>query len=189
MNYRVNFRRTSLRALMTAALLAVFALGLFQTFSQTFSQTLHAGPVEEKQDASRMWREIERTMPLSGHNLLNGRILLKYREKINLTPKQVEKIETLMMEYESFYISKTGEIKSKELRFAFYLRSGKKELDRKEMAKYIREISSIKTDVIVTHVNYLLDLKNLLTPQQRKTLETLEEARRKQGKKTAERQK
>lgn len=177
----MRFQRKPVAPLITAAILVVFVL--------VFVQHLYAGPEKEKIDAARMWREIERTMPLTKHNLYNGRILLKYREKINLTPDQVLRIETLMMEFESYYILKSGEIKSKELRFAFYLRSGKNDLDRKEMAKYIREISGIKTDVIVKHVNYLLDLKNVLAPQQLESVKTLEDTRRKRKKHTSKSQK
>lgn len=110
---------------------------------------------------------------LTDNNLFDGRMLLKMKDKIGLTRKQEERIENLMLEHEAFSIRNSGEIKIKELQFAAFLKRGK--TDRKEMEMYIREISRIKTNLIVKYMNYLLDLRDLLTPQQLETLKQMKE--------------
>jgi len=110
---------------------------------------------------------------LTDNNLFDGRMLLKIKDKIGLTGKQEEKIENLMLEHEAFSIRNSGEIKIKELRFTVYLKAGK--TDRKEMEMYIREISKIKTNLIVHYLNYLLDVRDVLTSQQLETLKQIKE--------------
>jgi Spy/CpxP family protein refolding chaperone len=88
-----------------------------------------------------------------------------------LTGKQEERIENLMLRHEAFSIRNSGEIKIKELQFAAYLKTGK--TDRKEMGMYIREISRVKTNLIVHYMNYLLDVRDVLTPQQLETLKQM----------------
>jgi Spy/CpxP family protein refolding chaperone len=110
---------------------------------------------------------------LTDNNLFDGRMLLKIKDKIGLTGKQEEKIENLMLEHEGFSIRNSGEIKIKELQFAAYLEGRK--TDRKEMEMYIREISKIKTNLIVHYMNYLLDVRDVLTPQQLETLKQMKE--------------
>ena len=110
---------------------------------------------------------------LTDNNLFDGRMLLRIKDKIGLTGKQEEKIENLMLEHEAFSIRNSGEIKIKELQFAAYLEAGK--TDRKEVEMYIREISKIKTNLIVHYMNYLLDVREVLTPQQLETLKQMKE--------------
>ena len=113
---------------------------------------------------------------LADSNLVDGRRLLELRDKIGLTRKQEEKIENLVLEQETFYIRSSAEIKIKEVRFAIFLRSGQR--DRKEIETYIREISAGKTDLIVNHANYLLDLRDLLTPRQLEALRQIKTERK-----------
>lgn len=116
-------------------------------------------------------RHMEIISNLVDCGLYDGRIILSVKDKIGLTAAQEEKIENLMLDYEAFSIRNSGEIKIKELRFASYLKSG--EMDRKEVAKHIREISNEKTDMIVRHLNHVLDLKEILTPDQRRKMAEL----------------
>jgi Spy/CpxP family protein refolding chaperone len=110
---------------------------------------------------------------LTDNNLIDGRKLLKMKDKIGLTGKQAERIENLMLKHEAVSIRNSGEIKIKELQLAAYLKKGN--TDRKEMELYIREISKIKTNFIVYYMNYLLDVRDVLTPQQLETLKQLRE--------------
>ena len=110
---------------------------------------------------------------LTDNHLFDGRLLLKIKDKIGLTREQEERIENLMLEHETFSIRNSGEIKIKELQLTVYLRSGK--TDRKEMEMYIREISKIKTNLIVHYMNYLLEVRDVLTPQQIETLKQMKE--------------
>jgi Spy/CpxP family protein refolding chaperone len=112
---------------------------------------------------------LTRFMFLADSNLVDGRRLLEIKARIGLTAEQEKKIEDLVLEQEAFNIRRSAEIKIKEVRFAAYLRAGK--LDRKGMASYIREISAEKTALIVNYINYLLDVRELLTPRQLEILQ------------------
>jgi len=103
---------------------------------------------------------------LAESDLYDARLILKVKDKIGLTNEQEEKIEDIMLAHEAFVIRNSAEIKIKELRFASYLKSEPGEMDRRQVEKYIREISKEKTDLIVHCMNYLLDLKEILTPSQ-----------------------
>ncbi len=127
-------------------------------------------------------RHAEIAVFLAESDLYNARLILKMKDKIGLTNEQEEKIEDIMLAHEAFVIRNSAEIKIKELRFASYLKSEPGEMDRRQVEKYIREISKEKTDLIVHCMNYLLDLKEILTPSQlqkmaeiRKKMETLRE--------------
>jgi Spy/CpxP family protein refolding chaperone len=136
----------------------------------SFSLSGHPFPFEiDEREMNRRHMEIISNLVDCG--LYDGRIILSVKDKIGLTADQEEKIENLMLDYEAFSIRNSGEIKIKELRFASYLRSG--EMDRNEVAKHIREISKEKTDMIVRHLNHVLDLKEILTPDQRRKMAEL----------------
>jgi Spy/CpxP family protein refolding chaperone len=104
-----------------------------------------------------------------------GHGLLDYSSELKLTPRQKEKIEDMILDHETVFLRVSAEIKIKELRFTAYLKSNQKKLDRKVVEQYIREISKEKTDLAVKLINHLLDLKNLLTPEQIKTARQLKE--------------
>ena len=110
------------------------------------------------------------------NNLYDARLILAAKEEIELTKEQTEKIENLMLENEAAIIRDSAEIKIRELRFASFLKSQPNEIDRKQVEKYIREISRKKTSMVVLHINYLLDVKQILTPAQ---LQKFAETRRK----------
>jgi Spy/CpxP family protein refolding chaperone len=115
-------------------------------------------------------RHAEIAVFLAESNLYDARLILKMKDEIGLTEKQEEKIEDIMLVHEAFLIRNSAEIKIKELRFATYLKSQPGEMDRRQVEKYIREISKEKTDLIVHCMNYLLDLKEILTPTQLKKM-------------------
>lgn len=113
---------------------------------------------------------------LTNNNLFNGRWLLGIKDTINLTKEQEEKIENLMLGHEEFSIRNSAEIKIKELRFAAYLK--KKKTDRKEIEAHVREISNVKTNLIVNYINYLLDVRSILTPRQLEILKQIKEQKK-----------
>ncbi len=134
----------------------------------------HAYPEDTKERRKISRGHIGFMAWLADSGLYDGRTLLRVKAELELTKEQTEKIETMMLDYEAFSIRNRGEIKIKELRFASYLKSG--QMDRGEVEKYIREVSKEKTDMIVSHLNHLLDLKAILTPGQlRKMADIMEE--------------
>jgi Spy/CpxP family protein refolding chaperone len=131
--------------------------------------TLSPGDKNKKEKEDTL-RQIKYLLFLSKNNLYDGRLLLQLKDEIGLTREQEKKIEDLMLEHEAFSIRNSAEIKIKELQFASYLKSEKKKIDRKQMERLIREISNEKTTKIIHYINYLLDLRELLTPQQMEIL-------------------
>jgi Spy/CpxP family protein refolding chaperone len=112
-----------------------------------------------------------RTSYFKDSNLFDGHTVLKWKEEINLTAAQQEKIENIMLSHKDFFLRSSAEIKMKELQCATYLKS--KETDRKVIEKLVREISAARTEVILSYLNYLLDVKELLTPSQVEKLKAI----------------
>jgi len=108
---------------------------------------------------------------LADPDFVDGRAVLKYKQAIGLSAAQEKKIETLVLAFEESLIRKGAEIKINELKFALYIKADK--VDRKEIARLITEISRQKTDSIVGYLNYLLDVRDVLTGPQRDRLKTL----------------
>jgi len=108
-------------------------------------------------------------------NLFPGEMLLKFKEEIGLTAEQVSNIEKMTDLFQEIAIKKQADIKIKGLKVRSYLRE--EQVDRKKMETMIREIAKMKTDMQVDHMNYLLDLKDLLTPEQLAKIESLKKER------------
>jgi Spy/CpxP family protein refolding chaperone len=79
----------------------------------------------------------------------------------------------MMLAYEESAIRRGSDIKVLELKFASQLKPNR--IDRREMEKMVREIGKMRTDLQVGHLNYLLDVRDTLTPEQVQKLEKLKE--------------
>ncbi len=126
----------------------------------TFSQPLAAWSSEylDHMDKLMLLRHF------SEQNLFDGRIILRFDEKLNLSAAQLEKIESLLMGFEEISISRNAGIKIMELRLAAQLKEQK--TNRKAVEKLLRDIDKEKTDLFIAYLNYLFDLKEVLTPNQ-----------------------
>jgi Spy/CpxP family protein refolding chaperone len=109
-------------------------------------------------------------------NLFPGHMLLKFKDEIGLTAEQVNKIEKMKDLFQVATIRKQADIKIKGLKVRSYLKE--EQVDREKMGKMIREIAEMRTDQQIDHMNYLLDLKDLLTPEQIAKIESLKKERR-----------
>lgn len=123
----------------------------------------------------RMMRHAGFGILMAEKNLFPAFILLKHKEEIGLTQDQVTKIEKMQELHKETFIRKQADIKVKELKFNSYLKED--QINRGKMETMIREIAKMKTDVQIAHINYLLDLKNLLTPEQVQKLEDFKRER------------
>lgn len=101
-------------------------------------------------------------------DLIDGRIILRFSEKINLTDKQLARAESLFLAFEEVSIAKNAEIKIMELRLTSQLKA--KKTDRKAVEKLLRNIGKNKTDLFIAYLNYLFDLRDVLTPEQMEEL-------------------
>jgi Spy/CpxP family protein refolding chaperone len=115
-------------------------------------------------------------------NLFSGSMLLKFKDEIGLTAEQVSKIEKMTDLFQEAAIRKQADIKVKGLKVRSYLKE--EQVDRKKMEIMIREIAKMRTDLQVDHMNYLLDLKDLLTPEQIAKIESIKKESRHKRMKT-----
>lgn len=139
----------------------------------SFHMTLSAKAGQMRQ--YKMMRHARFGIMMAEKNLFPAFILLKHKEEIGLTQDQVTKIEKMQELQHETFIRKQADIKVKELKFNSYLKED--QIDRGKMETMIREIAKMKTDVQIAHINYLLDLKNLLTPEQVQKLEDFKRER------------
>jgi len=109
-------------------------------------------------------------------NLFSGSMLLKFKDEIGLTEEQASKIEKMSDLFQEAVIRKQADIKVEGLKVRSYLKEEK--VDRKKMETMIREVAKMRTDLQVGQMNYLLDLKDLLTPEQIEKIESLKKERR-----------
>ena len=108
-------------------------------------------------------------------NLFPGPMLLNFKDEISLTAEQVSKIEEMTDLFQETAIKKEADIKIKELKVRSYLTED--QIDRKKLESMIREIARMRTDMQVDHMNHLLDLRDLLTPEQMAKIESLKKER------------
>jgi Spy/CpxP family protein refolding chaperone len=101
---------------------------------------------------------------MAERNLFDGRLILRFKDEINLSSDQETKIENLMLSFEEHTITKGAEIKVKEIRLTTYIKSEK--INRREIEKILREISQMKINFSISYINYLLDIRDILTSPQ-----------------------
>jgi hypothetical protein len=105
---------------------------------------------------------------MAERNLFDGRLILRLKDEIHLSKEQESKIENLMLSFEEYTITRGAEIKVKEIHLASYIKSDK--IDRKKIAMILREISQMKIDFSISYLNYLLDIREIISPQQLKKI-------------------
>ncbi len=108
---------------------------------------------------------------MAENNLFEARFILHLKDGIGLSAQQEQKIEDLMLAYEESAIRRGSDIKVLELKFASLLRGQR--IDRRQMEKLAREIGNKRTDLQVDHLNYLLDVRDILTDEQVRKLEKM----------------
>ncbi len=148
---------------MTKKLIILTAVGLL-----LISMNLNARPAGRDRD---MMRHARFGIFMAENNLFPARMLLKFKDDIGLTREQLGKIEKMQELIHEATIRREADIKIKELKLQSYLKN--EPVNRKEMEKMIGEIAKMKTDQQIDHMNYLLDLREVLTPEQVGKIETL----------------
>jgi len=108
---------------------------------------------------------------MAENNLFEARLILRLKTEIGLNGTQEQKIENMMLAHEESTIRRASDIKVLELKFASLLKNNR--IDRREMEKMAREIGKLKTDLQVDHINYLLDIRDVLTPEQIQKIEKM----------------
>lgn len=135
------------------------------------------GTLSQAQEGKRMRPNVLNSMRfglyMAENNLFEARFILHLKTEIGLTPQQEQKVENMMLAYEENAIRRGSDVKVLELKFASLLKPNR--IDRREMEKMVREIARMKTDLQVGHLNYLLDVRDTLTPEQIQKLEKMKE--------------
>ena len=109
-------------------------------------------------------------------NLFPAKMVLKFKDKLALTEKQVNALESMQQSVQEATIRAKAETKIQELKLQSYLKQNK--INRKKMEKMIRSIAAMKTNMKIDHMNYLLDVKAVLTAEQVKKIEEFKKRRR-----------
>ena len=123
-----------------------------------------------------MMRHARFGINMAEKNLFPGPMLLKFKDEIGLTAEQIDKIEKMTELFREAAIRRQADIKVKGLKVSSYLK--KERPDRKKMEVMIREIAGMRTDMQLDRMNYLLDLKDLLTAEQIEKIESFKKERR-----------
>ena len=123
----------------------------------------------EKKPWLNMLPNLRFGLHMAENNLFEARFILHLKDEIGLTPAQEQKIENMMLTYQENAIRRSSDIKVMELKFASLLKNNR--IDRREMEKLAREMGKLKTDLQVDHLNYLLDVRDILTPEQIQKIE------------------
>lgn len=127
--------------------------------------------LEAKARTPEMLKHMRQGIRMAEKNLFPAQILLKLKEKINLTKDQVRTIEKMRDAHQESTIRRTADIKVLELKIGSYMEKGK--INRGKLEKMLREAAAMKTDLTIANINYLLDLRDLLTPEQIKKIESI----------------
>jgi len=148
----------------------IIILAIAALMVSSIAFTLEPGPTDH-----RMMRHAGYRIMMAEKNLLPARMLLKFKDEIGLTDEQVAKIGKMQDAYQEAAIKKQADVKVQELKLNSYLKEDK--VDRGKMEKMIRAIAQMRTDSQIDHINYLLDLKDVLTPEQVKKIDELKKDR------------
>ncbi|MCP5103855.1 MAG: hypothetical protein GY950_10775 [bacterium] len=135
----------------------------------SFQLSLSAAP------GQKMMKHARFGLRMAEKNLFPSWMLLRHKEELGLTGDQTGKIEKMKELYSESVIRKQADIKVKELKFNTYLK--KENINRGKMEKMIRDIAKMRTDMQIDRINYMLDVKNILTPEQIKKLEEFKKKR------------
>ncbi len=110
-------------------------------------------------------------LQLAENNLFEARMILRLKAEIGLSAAQEKRIEDMMLAHEEQGIRRGADIKVLEVKFAALLREEK--INRKEMEKLARQLGQLRTDLQVDHLNYLLDVRDVLSQEQVAKLDQL----------------
>jgi Spy/CpxP family protein refolding chaperone len=140
------------------------ALLLAFLFVATLLPTLDAA-----QRRGDMWRHARFGMRMAEKNLYAGKMLLHLKDKIGLTADQVNKIEKMQTAFAEAQLRGKTEIKVQKMKLDTYLKGNK--IDRNKMAKMVKSVAALQTSLQLDRLNFLLDVKSVLTAEQIKKLE------------------
>ena len=132
---------------------------------------LLASPLQSQTRRHHTLENLKFGLFMAENNLFEARMILRFKSEIGLTPAQEKSIENLMLAHEETAIKRQADLKVMELHFAALLKE--ENVNRKAMEKMARGIGNFKTDLQIDHLNYLLDIRDTLNPEQIQKMENL----------------
>jgi len=109
-------------------------------------------------------------------NMFPAHMLLRFKDEIGLSEAQVGKLEKMQEQFEEKSIRSKADVEVKQMKIQSYLKNDK--IDRKVLEKMIRDTATLKTDIQIERMNYMLDIKSVLTADQLNKIETLKKEHR-----------
>jgi len=108
-------------------------------------------------------------MRMVENNLYPPSMLLRLAEEIGLTEDQEGKIRDMELRYKEIELKQQAEIRIQSLKLRNMLSASK--VDRKAVDRAILSISKLRADIQLARINHLLDVRALLTPEQKEKIE------------------
>jgi Spy/CpxP family protein refolding chaperone len=134
------------------------------------------GSLLDAKPRSQMMRHSGFNLRMVERNLLPARMLLRMKAEIGLTTSQVNKIEKMQLDYKEFVIKSSADVKLIGLKMKTEFNADK--VNRVKVINLIKKIASLKTEMQISRINYLLDVKSILTKEQMVKIDTLRKNRR-----------
>ena len=142
---------------------------------------LFGNTLDAKRGSQRSMRHSGFGLKMAEKNLLPARILLRFKTEIGLTDVQVKKIEKMQSNYQEYKIKSIADAKLIGLKISTVFNADK--VNRGKVTSLIKKVGLIKTEMQVSRINYLLDVKSVLTKAQIGKINSLKQERRaKRGK-------
>jgi len=120
--------------------------------------------MDAKPNPQEMMKRMHYGIRMAEQNLIPGKILIRMKDKIGLSEKQVQQIQKLDAAFQEAQIMSDADAKVKYLKVKNYLQEEK--INRSKLEKMIWDVAKLKTQLQVDRINYLLDVKSFLTAEQ-----------------------
>ena len=120
--------------------------------------------MDAQPNPQEMMKRMHYGIRMAEQNLIPGKILIRMKDKIGLSEKQVQQIQKLDAAFQEAQIMSDADAKVKYLKVKNYLKEEK--INRSKLEKMIWDVAKLKTQMQVDRINYLLDVKSFLTAEQ-----------------------
>ncbi len=142
---------------------------------------LFGNTLDAKRNSKKSMRHSGFGLKMAEKNLLPARMLLRFKTEIGLTDVQVKKIEKMQLNYQEYKVKSSADATLISLKISTEFSADK--VNRSKVTNLIKKVGLIKTEMQVSRINYLLDVKSVLTKVQIDKINSLKQARRaKRGK-------
>jgi|GEM_PF-3579541 len=125
----------------------------------------------------REGRDHFRTHMIHRH-MVSAQMLLNLKDELSLTESQLNKIRDLQSRHAKDNIDLESKIKLQRVELQELLT--RENINRQKIEAVLTELGDLKTRFEISLVNHLLDLKDVLTDDQQKKLESMKNERRRE---------